>query len=191
MLTLTQNKQPDAAGEETLGEESEHFKTSRREEFNFTGRHARRMLLIEKHCQSESCTAGASYATRGYTGQQHKRHRSSSSWFPLGSHWLQLCRQGPGHSWLRSPQQRSQWGVICWVVRSEQPVAPVSAFAWAHANKVSGSNRTHQQTSLPGDLRFMAAVKLSKSTWSSSSSLISPERSQWHLWPLAVTAACV
>lgn len=44
---------------------------------------------------------------------------------------------------------------------------PISVCACACANKVSSSNSMHQQTFLPSDLLFMAAVKLNKSTWCS------------------------
>lgn len=68
-LTLTRTKRLTAGGETDLGEVSVLFETTLREDFNFTGRQARDVLLIEKHRHSEYCTTWATL----HTVQQHKR----------------------------------------------------------------------------------------------------------------------
>lgn len=118
---------------------------------------------------------------------------SSSSCFPQASHRLLPRRHDSGHPCFQSPQQRSQRGVICWVVCFEQP-SPTSVCAWAYANKVSGSNCMHQQTSLPQwpSLHgFSQIEQINMISLIAHPVRISPGSSEPYLWPLTATQACI
>lgn len=91
---------------------------------------------------------------------------SFSSSSPQVSHRpLLLCRRGSGRSCFQSPRQQSHWRVICWWASSALRGLTIYLCVCVCANKFSSSNSMHQQTNPPGDLPFMASVKLNKSTW--------------------------